>query len=61
MLAVCLVGCGSLCRSAWGNVAMQRLLQLAGRGSEAAQCLEKHELVALAAKELQALLESAAM
>lgn len=40
---------------------MQRLLQLAGKGSEAAQCLEKQELVALAAKEVQALVDRASL
>jgi hypothetical protein len=38
---------------------MQRLLQLAGRSAEAAKCLEKHELVELAAAELQRVMESA--
>lgn len=51
---MCMVCC---CRSAWGNVAMQRLLQLANKSAEAARCLEKHELVALAAGELQAMME----
>jgi hypothetical protein len=32
---------------------MQRLLQLAGKSAEAAKCLEKHELVELAAAELE--------
>lgn len=36
---------------------MQRLLQLAGKSAEAAKCLEKHELVDLAAAELQMLID----
>jgi hypothetical protein len=39
---------------------MQRLLQLAGKSSEAAKCLEKHELVTLAAGQLQSILDSVA-
>jgi hypothetical protein len=39
---------------------MQLFLRLAGKSSEAAGCLEKHELVALAAKELQCLMDSVA-
>lgn len=44
----------------WGNVAMQRFLQLAGKAGEAARCLEKQELVALAAAELQRLVDRVA-
>lgn len=48
------------CNPNWGNVAMQRFLQLAGKAGEAARCLEKQELVALAAAELQRLVDRVA-
>ena len=35
---------------------MQRMLQLAGRASEAARCLEKSEIVALTAEVLQGMM-----